>query len=46
MTEETFYFNTSIWIDIYDKRGHNGEVAKKLIEKIIIDNFVKGYIAF
>ena len=38
MTEETFYFNTSIWIDIYDKRGHNGEVAKKLIEKIIIDN--------
>mgnify|MGYP001368600231 CR=1 FL=1 len=30
-----FYFDTSIWIDIYDKRGYNGEMAKKLVEKII-----------
>ena len=32
---EDFYFDSSIWIDIYEKREHNGEVAKKLFEKII-----------
>ena len=36
-----YYFDTSIWIDIYDKRGYNGEVAKKLMEKIILqDSYV------
>lgn len=41
MVENTYYFDTSIWIDIYDKRGYNGEVAKKLMEKIILqDDFV------
>ena len=30
-----FYFDTSIWLDVYEKRGKNGEVALKLIEKII-----------
>lgn len=41
MTENMYYFDTSIWIDIYDKRGYNGEVAKKLMEKIIIqDSYV------
>lgn len=35
MAEYIFYFDTSIWIDIYDKSGYNGEVATKLIDKII-----------
>ena len=30
-----FYLDTSIWLDFYLKRGENGEVAKKLINKII-----------
>lgn len=33
---EIFYLDTSIWIDIYDKRDYNGEVAKKLLKKIIL----------
>ena len=32
---ERFYFDTSIWLDIYEKRDYNGEVALKLIKKII-----------
>lgn len=40
MDEPPFYFDTSIWIDIYDKRGYNGEVAKKLLEKIILKDGV------
>ena len=34
----TCVLDTSIWIDIYDKRDHNGEVAKKLLEMIIIED--------
>lgn len=30
-----FYFDTSIWLDFYEKRGKNGGVALKLIKKII-----------
>lgn len=33
-----YYFDTSIWIDIYDQRGYNGEVAKQLMRKIILDD--------
>ena len=33
-----YYFDTSIWIDIYDKRGYNGEIALQLMKKIIIEN--------
>jgi len=41
MTENFYYFDTSIWIDLYDKRGYNGEMALKLMEKIINnDDFV------
>ncbi len=40
---ENFYFDTSIWIDIYDKRGYNGEVAKKLMEKIILQDLFAIY---
>ena len=40
---ETFYyyFDTSIWIDIHDERGDNGEKAKQLMDKLILnDSFV------
>lgn len=30
-----FYFDTSIWLDFYEKRGKNGEAALRLIVKII-----------
>ena len=41
MAKNLYYFDTSIWIDIYDKRGYNGEIAMKLMEKIIEnDGFV------
>lgn len=32
---DAFYFDTSIWLDFYEKRGKNGEAAIKLINKII-----------
>jgi len=35
MAEKSFYFDTSIWLDTYEKRGYNGEVAMKLFKKII-----------
>lgn len=38
MAENIYYFDTSIWIDIYYKRGYNGEMAKALLRKIIIKN--------
>lgn len=43
MVEIVFYFDTSIWIDIYDKRGYNGKTAKALIDKIIIDDCIVLY---
>jgi predicted nucleic acid-binding protein len=35
MIKTLYYYDTSIWIDIYDKRGYNGEMAVKLMEKIV-----------
>ena len=43
MTKELYYFDTSIWIDIYDKRGYNGDVAMKLMERIIINDDIIVY---
>ncbi|MEK6869337.1 MAG: PIN domain-containing protein [Nanoarchaeota archaeon] len=43
---EKYYFDTSIWLDIYEKRGYNGEVAKKLMEKIIREDSVTVYSDF
>jgi len=43
MTNVLFYFDTSIWIDIYDERGSNGEVALKLMKKIILNEDVVIY---
>ena len=31
-----FYLDTSIWLDIIEKRGYHGEIAKQLMEKIIL----------
>lgn len=38
MAENLYYYDTSIWIDIYDERDYNGEVAKKHFEKVILEN--------
>lgn len=35
-----FYLDTSIWLDFHEKRGKNGEIALKLIEKLIKENKV------
>jgi|SRR3989344_9274850 len=35
-----FYFDTSIWLDYYLKRGKNGEAAFKLIQKIVEDDYI------
>ncbi len=43
MSEQRYYFDTSIWIDIYEKRGYHGEVAKSLMEKIILEDGIVIY---
>ncbi len=43
MAEKLYYFDTSIWIDLYDKRGYNGEAALKLMKNIIMNNFIVLY---
>ena len=40
---EKYYFDTSIWIDIYDKRDYNGEVANNLMKNIIIHDHIVIY---
>ena len=40
---EDFYLDTSIWLDFYEKRGKNGEIAIKLILKIIDDDLKVAY---
>ena len=37
---EQFYFDTSIWIDIFDQRGENGEYAAALVEKILANDWM------
>ncbi|MBI2452350.1 PIN domain-containing protein [Candidatus Pacearchaeota archaeon] len=41
--KKRFYFDTSIWLDFYEKRGKNGELTKELINKIIKDEDVVAY---
>ncbi len=43
MTENPFYWDANIWLDIYEKRGYANEVAITLLKKIIIDNEVIFY---
>lgn len=38
MKEVRYYPDTSIFIDLFESRGRNGEEAKKLFKKIIRDN--------
>lgn len=33
--EDVYYLDTSIWLDVYEKRGKNGEEALRFLEKII-----------
>ena len=40
---EDFYLDTSIWLDFYEKRGNNGEIALKLILKIIDEDLKAAY---
>lgn len=35
--KQRYYFDTSIWIDLYQRRGDNGELAKQLVRKIILE---------
>jgi|SRR3989344_3607770 len=37
---ERYYLDTSIWLDFFEKRGKNSEIARKLIEKIIDNNIL------
>ena len=36
MKEERYYLDTSIWLDLFENRGINGEIAKEFFRKIII----------
>ncbi len=40
---QDFYFDTSIWLDFYEKRGKNGELALRLIIKIIDEDLKIAY---
>lgn len=44
--KQKYYFDTSIWIDLYLERGENGNVAKKLVRKIILEEEVIAYSDF
>ena len=43
---QKYYFDTSIWIDLYHKRGNNGELAKQLVRKIILEEGIIVYSDF
>ncbi|MBU1975722.1 MAG: PIN domain-containing protein [Nanoarchaeota archaeon] len=38
-----YYFDTSIWLDIFEKRGRNGESAERLMEKILLEDNIVVY---
>src|SRR3989344_629889 len=38
MTENQFYWDANIWLDIYEKRGHNGELTKQMLRKNIMED--------
>ncbi len=43
MTENPFYWDANIWLDIYEKRGYANEAATNLLKKIIITDRVIFY---
>jgi len=36
---DKYYLDTSIWLDFHEKRGRNGEMAFKLIQCLIENDF-------
>ncbi|PIN81980.1 hypothetical protein COV11_00255 [Candidatus Woesearchaeota archaeon CG10_big_fil_rev_8_21_14_0_10_30_7] len=40
---EDYYFDTSIWLDLFEKRGENGVYAYRLLVKIIGEDSVVYY---
>jgi predicted nucleic acid-binding protein len=40
---DEFYFDTSIWVDFHEKREKNGELAFKLLTKIIEEDLIIAY---
>src|SRR3989338_582322 len=38
-----YYLDTSVWLDVFEKRGKNGRYALKLITKIIKENLKIAY---
>lgn len=43
--EEVYYLDSSIWLDMYEKRGKNSEEALRFLEKIIRRNCIILYSA-
>lgn len=41
-----YYFDTSIWLDLAEKRGYKGEIVKGLLQKIIKENKIILYSDF
>ncbi len=35
-----FYLDTSIWLDLYEKRGIHGEYAFQLLQKILLEDHI------
>jgi predicted nucleic acid-binding protein len=33
-----FYLDTSIWLDLYEKRGENGKIVREMIKNFILEN--------
>lgn len=40
MKEKRYYLDTSIWLDLFEERGLNGEIAKKLFKKMIMEDSI------
>ncbi|MBS3127210.1 PIN domain-containing protein [Candidatus Woesearchaeota archaeon] len=43
MTENPYYWDANVWLDIYEKRGYANEVATKLLRNIIIEDGIIFY---
>ena len=40
---EKFYLDTSIWLDVYERRGKNGEFAMKFLSMVIEEDYILLY---
>ncbi len=43
MTENPYYWDANIWLDVHEKRGYANEMATKLLRKIILTNGIIFY---